>query len=74
MQKNAAIMELMQGYDAYAEAGELSVGAEADAPASITVTTVSITSLPCIYAASAASSVPCAAFSGGVAATVVNGC
>ncbi|GAB3206660.1 LxmA leader domain family RiPP [Marinactinospora thermotolerans] len=74
MQKNLAIMELMEGYGAYTDVAELNISAAADAPASITVTTVSITTLPCIYAASAVSSAPCAAFSGGVAATVVNGC
>jgi hypothetical protein len=50
MSKSAAIMELVAGYDTYAEASELNVSAVADAPE---------TSVPC--AISAASSWKCAA-------------
>lgn len=49
MGKSDAIMDLVAGYDTYAEAGELNVTAAADAPE---------TSWPC--AISAASSKPCA--------------
>ncbi|WP_432536639.1 LxmA leader domain family RiPP [Kineococcus arenarius] len=61
MQKNANVMDLVAGYEAYASVGELGVSAASDAPATTPVCAAT--------AASAAwSSVGCSAVASGVSA------